>query len=116
MIEVHDSIDCCGISELTPIQDYKNNPEQAVKEACVQIFENGNTSAFLIFSDTGHKVAGNNLAKYIKQNRLGAVSKTKPAINPNSKHSLQVWIWKINQSNLRKYWKNNRITTKKIYE
>lgn len=114
MITIGDRIDCCGVNELRPIQDYPTNPEQIVKDACKEIYKRGGTGAFLIFSDTGRKTAGKNLTKFIRKNRLGTVIKSQPKINPNSRHNLTVWVWALNKQNMRNFW--NKTKTKTIYD
>lgn len=98
------TLNCCGINEIDGIGDYKREPEKIVRDVCDRYFESTIKCAYYIFSDIGKKTAGKTLADYILKNKLGTITLPKTKINPNSKNSLNMWIWSINAANLKKYW------------
>lgn len=105
MSSINDHLDCCGINEIIYIDGNKNKPEITIIEVCEEIYVQGKEGAYLIFSDVGNKrIAGNNLKNFIIDKNLGEITETPPAINPNTKHHLQMWVWKINKRNLRNYY------------
>ena len=99
-------LNCCGINEIADI--YENHPDIITNQIAKDYVEKGNQSAFYIFSDIGDKKIGNSLAKYIKKNKLGLITKSPSRINPNSGNSLKVWIWTLNKQNLRNYWNKHK--------
>ena len=113
MIDIRDDFSCCGLNEIDGIRDdeNKNHPERTVIEVAKQFFSGDKKCAFMIFTDIKRKKAGKTLEAYLRRNKLGTVTKSMPAINPNSKNSLTVWVWKINKKKLETY-KNKEI----IYE
>jgi hypothetical protein len=102
-----DGLNCCGINEIDGIGDYPNEPEKIIEDVCNTYIEEQRKCAYYIFSDIGKKTAGINLAEFITKNNLGLVTLLPTKINPNSRHSLNMWIWSVNAANLKKYWKKN---------
>ena len=98
---------CCGIDEIADIADH-DNPKEALKEVCHEIYYNDKTCAFMMFSDIGKKESGKALHKYITKNKLGTVTKSVSRINPNSDNSLAIWIWAMHRGNLKKWWNKNK--------
>ena len=102
-----ENMNCCGTQEITGIID-DNDPKATVRTVCKRLFYEEENSAFMIFTDIDKKTPGKNLAKYIKSNNLGKTTKSDSRVNPNSRHSLTVWIWALNRTNLRRFWDKNK--------
>ena len=61
--------------------------------------------AVVVFSDIeencdGQYKHGTRLAKFIEKHKLGAVLSMPPTQNPNSLHTLQVWMWQVDHTRL----------------
>lgn len=71
----------------------------------------GDEQAFIVFTDNVSEDkypddGGENLAKYIKKNKLGSFIVTRARRNPNTDHMVKVWVWTPNERNLKKWYKN----------
>jgi len=100
------SMSCCGIQEIDGITE--ENSKDSIKTTCKAIFEEDEKCAFLIFTDINKKKHGKKLHKYIINNNLGQITKSPSKINPNSKHSLAIWLWTLNKPNLKQWWQQNK--------
>jgi hypothetical protein len=114
---------CCGVKEITQIQQSKNS-----KEALQTILAANGTG----FQFTARKVPpkrmgqvwftqvdngtrtrknyGVNFAKFLINQKLGTVvACTKPAPNPNydSRHQIRMWIWTPSPARVWKWWQAN---------
>jgi hypothetical protein len=67
--------------------------------------------AFLVFSQAGAGgTYGEDLAKFIRKNKLGGISTTINAYkNPNSGNKLRVWLWAVDKKALLAWWKANGV-------
>lgn len=108
-IKINENMCCCGIKEITGIGGEK--PTDVILDISYRLFskeyEDDNSCAFMIFSDIKEKTTGKNLEKEIKKLNLGNVIRSKSKKNPNSNNSLAVWIWELNRTNLKKYFKEH---------
>ncbi len=62
--------------------------------------------ATIIFSDTTPGVGrntGSTFAQFIRDNKLGGITKSRPVINPNTTNLIQTWIWNINWTAVDKF-------------
>lgn len=59
-------------------------------------------SPFLIFSDVVG-CRGDLLYKRINEEKLGSVTKSVSAVNPNSENRIVVYVWKVNWRNFKRY-------------
>lgn len=117
MTSIDTSIQCCGINEIVNIYENRHNPQRTIQTVCKEMYENEEKQAFLIFSDIDRKIAGKKLSKFITKNKLGKITSSPIRTNPNSHNSLQMWIWAINKSNLKKYYNKHykQYRTNNIY-
>ena len=104
MSQINSDLGCCGIQEIEDICDNTNHPEDTIRLVARTRFDDQCSCAYYIFSDIGEKKAGKNLVKYIKKNKLGNITKPPTRINPNTDHSVTMWIWAVDKANFRKYW------------
>ena len=102
-----ESMNCCGTQEIVGIID-DNDPKETTKTVCQKLFLDEDNCAFMIFTDIGKKKPGKNLEKYIKDNKLGKTTKSNSKVNPNSRNSLTVWTWTLNNTALKKWWNENK--------
>lgn len=75
--------------------------------------------AFFVFSDynfwqgfSGQQPGqqlGKALAKYISDQKLGTITASGEAINPNSENTIQVWIWQVDWKAMKAWCKKRRI-------
>lgn len=106
MLQINTDIGCCGIQEIEDISYNTENPERTIGIVAKTRFDDQCSCAFYIFSDTNmnKKKAGKNLAKYIKKHKLGTITKPTARINPNTGHSVTMWIWSVNKAKFKEYW------------
>lgn len=102
---------CCGIRELNDIQ-VDSDSEKTIKDAARDWFENDMDGSFIFFSVTELYVAkGKDIAKYIKQHKLGKTHKTKSTKNPNSGNMLTMWMWEVHKTNFQKFYAKHNPTS-----
>ena len=110
------NLNCCGIKELIGFQNKKKSIKKILKETCTTkyyinhsgLLKNTFGNAYFIYSITNRQSPerGNKLANAIHKYKLGTVIKAPTAKNPNSKNELNVWLWRINQQSLKKWYRN----------
>src|SRR5688572_21983781 len=100
--------ECCGVGELTGLEDYLATPEElirTVQDYCEDQYEYTKQynpeltkhqyfvercPPFILFS-TAMKKQGTALARYIRRNKLGTVWQSRPRYNPTGSPNLIVW-------------------------
>lgn len=83
-----------------------------LEEAARDWFEEDVDGAFIFWSTANHsilQVRGAEIATYIEKHKMGKVHKTSSMRNPNSEHMLTMWIWEVNKSAFKKFWKAHYI-------
>jgi|SRR5690606_4900236 len=114
----------CGVAEFTSLYNSGPDPKNLIENVWVYMSEEeGVKLPFVLFSDTSKlrthhnlnrwngefekynhnnngKSMGTVLAAYIKEEQLGTIVTTKSRRNPNTGHSIRIWIWSINWPNL----------------
>lgn len=103
-----EEMNCCGLRELHHIgQDW--GPKQTILTFCEDRFndDEGITRPFVIFTDVASRSAGKRLHKFILENRLGEVTKSKTRVNGNTDHKIIMWTWSVNHTALKKWWEDN---------
>ncbi len=96
---------CCGLRELHHINEGSN--EDIVERAYECIFEYMEDFAFFVFTDEVSEGNGTSLAKFIVENNLGRITKSRSRVNPNTGHTIKIWVWEIKHDNLKKWRKKN---------
>lgn len=100
---------CCGIDEIANIKYNRNNNEEILFNLCKNRYseDDGGDCAFYFFSDTDEEIEhdksfefGLSLKKYIRDNKLGIVTQSTKRINPNTDHTLIMWVWAVNNDKL----------------
>lgn len=101
---------CCGLRELHGIQhdDWTlPTPTAIVEYVKNMMFSSSRDAAFITFAaatgNPGGITQGKKLAAFIEKEKLGKLSTMEPAINPNSKHNLVVWLWRVDRAAMRKF-------------
>ncbi len=101
---------CCGVKEISRISYYPN-PLAVLKRYVADVrimygrpiprpFTPG--GAHLFFTQAGKgRTYGENLAAYIEANNLGTIIRSPGRVNPNSGNNLIVFLWTLNQKNLK---------------
>lgn len=93
----------CGIKEFKGIREY-NNPRNFIKTIYDQIFIDRINPGIIWFSDDiGARKIGYEIQKYIEDYKLGQITCSNPTKNPNSDHTIAMWIWEINKDNLKRW-------------
>ncbi len=98
------STECCGIREADGIQGARS-VEEMMLGICQSYYEESEDSAFIFFSCTTKYQKGEMLQRFIKKNNLGEVVKMGPSNNPNSGNNLKMFMWQVDQRELKKYYK-----------
>lgn len=90
---------CCGLKEIDGLQSRAiDSLEQVVQYRTKNLF------CSVVFSDnTRWDKRGIKLGKYIEENKLGSIVKTRSVKNPNSNNTINVWVWNINVKALFKH-------------
>ena len=92
---------CCGLKEMEGL-DYA--PKDLIQQLADETFNDGLDYAFILFTDAVEEGNGIALAKYLRARpKLGALTTTRPRINPNSDRMIQCWIWSVNRRELKKF-------------
>lgn len=108
-------IGCCGIREIDGLE-YARDCKYALHEFLHRTKRN-RLFRFAIFSESnftwnyhhGMTDYGQKLAAYIKQHKLGKVTKSNTAQNPNSGNNVTVWIWSVDWDALKKWAADNPV-------
>ena len=92
---------CCGINELGHIMDDES------AEHTLADLDYYDLNAHVIFSVTSRETKGHlrgkQLAKLIKDNKLGAIVETKGNRNPGHTGTLKAWLWTPNKMALKRF-------------
>lgn len=108
---------CCGVREFDCVDDY-DDPLQLLLRFCVEENVDGNflNYAFVVFTDRVNSKRGQKLANYIVKNNLGRIVESRAKINPNTSNKIKVWIWDIDNINLKRWYKKNEDFKDKNYD
>ncbi len=97
---------CCGLRELSSLDGGTN--QDMVLKASNYIFGEMEDFAFFVFTDQVSEGNGTSLAKFIVENNLGRITKSRSKVNPNTGNTIKVWVWEIKHGNLKKWWNKQR--------
>lgn len=114
-INVNSSGISCGVKELSRMSDEAIENLFAIANAFYHP-SRGNPPAFCIWSnldDTkingGEGTNGHRLQKAVVDLGFGIVTKTAPALNPNTGNPIAVWTWLIDHEKFKNWYKVQRI-------
>lgn len=99
-------VSCCGVREYNGLQMYSN--KEIVQEVADDMFKMCNDYKFVILTDNNDYGWNDSkgLLRYIQKHKLGTVTKTDKAMNPNSGNFIQVFVWKVDITKLKKWYDN----------
>lgn len=99
-------ISCCGVREFCGLQT--STSKEIVEEVAHDMFEEASDYKFVILTDNNDYKwrDSKSFLKFVHKNNLGTVTKTDKAMNPNSGSRIQVFIWKVDITNLKKWYDN----------
>lgn len=82
-----------------------NNPqERPFYPRCCHLFFTDHHDLFKMVGRKSIKVRyGKQFAKYILKNKLGKLTCSSRAVNPNSRHTITVWVWTFDAKRLKKH-------------
>ncbi len=85
---------CCGIRELHHLGGRCGD---IIRQVDTAIKTQNLNAAYYLFADRDgtEDQNGERLAKYITKYELGEITVQGPRYNPQSRHSLKVWLWAI---------------------
>jgi|SRR6185503_11155963 len=113
----------CGVRQLSDLN--YSDPKELILHVLDDFYNDGESYSQVCFSDYTHYPAptgsgkwrryvspGVKLAKYIRNNDLGAITETRGIVNRNSGNRIKTWVW--NMSNIKKIaktvgWKADRL-------
>ena len=111
MAEINTELYCCGLSEFNGFSDFRT-PKQLLLWLSRERRESDKRLPFVIFSNPTNRGRDRkliNLHKYIKNNKLGEVTKMPRAkLNPNSGNYIKTFTWSVHRKNLRKWFNKNK--------
>jgi len=91
---------CCGVREISGL---KISPQETLEEVADDWFvEDEFNGAFVIFTDIVTRGRGEELMKFIRSKRLGAVHSTAARLNPNSSCIIKVYTWTVDIEKFKK--------------
>lgn len=108
------STSCCGVDEIVDLGS-RNTTRGAMLDVCNNyIRREWNNSfvddfpAFLSFTGVMKYGYGQEFANFIRKNKLGTVRESVARVNPNSGNRIKMWIWAVNRTAMRKWYKDNK--------
>ncbi len=101
---------CCGFQELNGIR--RKEHKDIIADVCAKRYGEDSSCAFYIFTDAEDMCAGLSFAKFVISHKLGSITRTPIATNPNSDNEVRGWVWKVNNKALNAYAQKNNL----IYE
>lgn len=106
MAEIRDT-SCCGVAEIVHIGE-TSSVELILDAVGEDRYEDdGQNGAFYFFTDIGRARRGHDLAKYIRDHKLGKVSRSEAKRNPNTGNRVIIFTWAL-QGNSFKAWYRKR--------
>ncbi len=97
-------VTCCGIRELDGVQG--RPAHDTIVDDANEYFGDDAERAHIFFSVIGnYALSGRALAAYITKNRLGTVIRTKRAVNGNTGNPLIMYVWTVNKTTFKRFWK-----------
>lgn len=106
-------LQCCGVKEIGGLRNIGNTPgtfdgfERELR-IFVSSYKDGNiTNAYFIFTAVvqhGSPPYGEAFKAFILKNNLGEVQETSVNKNPNSGNQLRVYLWTVDQRNLKAWY------------
>lgn len=111
-------IGCCGIREIDGLQ-YTTSEKKAIQEFLHRTKRN-RYFRFVIFSQADGAWArvpnyGVKFAAFIETNKLGTLTMSNTAVNPNTGNKVTVWIWSVDWDALKKWAKENPVAVGTIF-
>jgi hypothetical protein len=94
-----DGTNCCGVDEIDGLEN--NTPEEIVYGS---YNANKGNCAYYTFTDV-EDGNGDGVAKYIRANKLGTITRAPIALNPNSGNRIKIWIWTVDHAAMEKFCK-----------
>jgi len=87
-----------------------DNPDKMVKLVGKAVFQTPRYGRYngqfglVVFTDNNDRPSlGNKLAKFIKQHRLGRVTRSRYVTNPNSFYKIATWQWEVDRAAVEAY-------------
>lgn len=81
----------CGTRILSAIENLDETIQAMAQE---HVYDGPSKYAFVVFSDRV-RGPGTRLAAQLRKARLGKVTSTEVATNPNTRHRIQVHVWQV---------------------
>lgn len=106
MLEIFGTHGCCGADEIVGIWDY--DPADVVRAVLQRRADNFVNIPLYVFSGTGEGYC-EELAKFIKKNKLGSVVKSREKVNPNTGNHIRIWVWAASELGLKSYAQRNKL-------
>lgn len=116
----------CGVRQLSGLcrdtAHYSASDQIPPAEVLIEAFKNSDDNdwgyhlpkavsdikfGMVIFSDSTRRGNGKKLAAFIEKKGLGKIIPSDTLVNPNTKRSIQMWIWQLNRTALIKWFKEN---------
>jgi hypothetical protein len=87
----------CGLVEAGELYEDESSMDSVTAIVRELYREYSLRPAFVLFSDAIDEGNGRGVAAYIRAHKLGTVMKTRKALNENSGHMIEAWIWTIDR-------------------
>ncbi len=96
MLSLYNTNSCCGVDEISGIENYPDAPEQALKDLAIKYFDEPDHAAVIMFNGVIKEGYLEEFADLLKTLKLGAVVGTRAKINTNSDHKIRAFLWSVN--------------------
>ncbi len=107
MAEITHSNGCCGLNEITGVSH--STPRDTMLEAARVHYEESDAVAIYLFTGKDKVDNCEEFAQFIKDHKLGSVTKTRAKKNPNSGNKIRGWLWAVNEPEFRVWARKNSI-------
>lgn len=102
------SLECCGVKEVDGVSDYADSKEIMLAFCGLWFDESGDVeevkSAFALFTDETDEDSMQDLARYIKRNKLGSTLLTDSRQNLNTGNDIMCLLYGVDYRNLEKWY------------
>lgn len=92
------AMSCCGFKELSGLSyGHNGDPAAQMRDFHARATRIGFNFGCVLFTATARAKYGRTFAAYITEHKLGELTVGHLALNPNTGHKVQGWIWAVDK-------------------